>query len=127
MVILSKFWRTFPCLTVKIFEASLSKDPFVSVLDEDFPQAARVKVRDLKRSKTKVFFIINSIYTNKRLTPLEFYGAGGSRTHVQTPANIFVYNHRLCLSFQQIDDTSTQAFYLRAYKSLFNQLGNGQT
>lgn len=25
------------------------------------------------------------------------YGAGGSRTHVQTPANIFVYNHRLCI------------------------------
>lgn len=25
-------------------------------------------------------------------------GAGGSRTHVQTPANIFVYNHRLCIS-----------------------------
>ena len=24
-------------------------------------------------------------------------GAGGSRTHVQTPANIFVYNHRLCI------------------------------
>ena len=25
-------------------------------------------------------------------------GAGGSRTHVQTSANIFVYNHRLCIS-----------------------------
>ena len=25
-------------------------------------------------------------------------GAGGSRTHVQTPANIFVYNHRLCIN-----------------------------
>ena len=25
-------------------------------------------------------------------------GAGGSRTHVQTPANIFVYNHRLCIA-----------------------------
>ena len=24
-------------------------------------------------------------------------GAGGSRTHVQTPANIFVYNYRLCI------------------------------
>nr|DAS55469.1 MAG TPA: hypothetical protein [Caudoviricetes sp.] len=24
-------------------------------------------------------------------------GAGGSRTHVQTSANIFVYNHRLCI------------------------------
>ena len=25
-------------------------------------------------------------------------GAGGSRTHVQTPANIFVYNHRSCIN-----------------------------
>ena len=24
-------------------------------------------------------------------------GAGGSRTHVQTPANTFVYDHRPCL------------------------------
>ena len=28
---------------------------------------------------------------------LKYNGAGGSRTHVQTPANIFVYNHRLCI------------------------------
>ena len=28
---------------------------------------------------------------------LSINGAGGSRTHVQTPANIFVYNHRLCI------------------------------
>lgn len=26
-----------------------------------------------------------------------FNGAGGDRTHVQTPANIFIYNHRLCI------------------------------
>ena len=28
---------------------------------------------------------------------LKYNGAGGSRTHVQTSANIFVYNHRLCI------------------------------
>ncbi len=28
---------------------------------------------------------------------IPYDGAGGSRTHVQTPANIFVYNHRLCI------------------------------
>lgn len=30
------------------------------------------------------------------------YGAGGSRTHVQTHANLFVYNHRLCLMLTSI-------------------------
>lgn len=41
---------------------------------------------------------------NKNVDLTTFYqgmqrnnGAGGSRTHVQTPANIFVYNHRLCI------------------------------
>lgn len=49
----------------------------------------------------------NTKYKNKKIKNVDlttFYqgmqrnnGAGGSRTHVQTPANIFVYNHRLCI------------------------------
>ena len=41
-------------------------------------------------------------FPTRPLKPLEYSsilrdGAGGSRTHVQTPANSFVYNHRLCI------------------------------
>ena len=49
------------------------------------------------------------------------YGAGGSRTHVQTPASIFVYNHRLCLSLTATRHI-TQALYLRVYQSLIQLL-----
>lgn len=48
-------------------------------------------------------------------------GAGGSRTHVQTPANIFVYNHRLCISLT-VPRHITQALKLRVYQSLIKPL-----
>nr|DAX64692.1 MAG TPA: hypothetical protein [Caudoviricetes sp.] len=48
-------------------------------------------------------------------------GAGGSRTHVQTPANIFVYNHRLCIVLT-VPRHITQAQELRAYQSLIKLL-----
>ena len=44
-------------------------------------------------------------------------GAGGSRTHVQTPANLFVYNHRSCIDLIA-QRHSTQASELRVYQSL---------
>ena len=48
-------------------------------------------------------------------------GAGGSRTHVQTPANIFVYNHRLCIVLT-VPRHITQAQELRVYQSLIKLL-----
>ncbi len=48
-------------------------------------------------------------------------GVGGSRTHVQTPANIFVYNHRLCIVLTASRHI-TQAQELRVYKSLIKLL-----
>ena len=48
-------------------------------------------------------------------------GAGGNRTHVQTPANIFVYNHRLCIVLT-VPRHITQAQELRVYQSLIKLL-----
>lgn len=53
-----------------------------------------------------------------------FNGAGGDRTHVQTPANIFIYNHRLCIDLTK-ERHIAQASFWRAYQSLFSQLGSG--
>ena len=53
-------------------------------------------------------------------------GAGGSRTHVQTPANIFVYNHRLCIALT-VPRHITQVQKLRAYKSLIKLLDKVQS
>ena len=47
------------------------------------------------------------------------YGAGGSRTHVQTPANTFVYNHRLCIGFNFAlthNSSQSQASLLISYQ-----------
>ena len=48
-------------------------------------------------------------------------GAGGNRTHVQTSANIFVYNHRLCIALTAPRHI-TQAKKLRVYQSLIKLL-----
>ena len=46
-----------------------------------------------------IIFFYTSIKKNAEISAffISINGAGGSRTHVQTPANIFVYNHRLCI------------------------------
>jgi len=48
--------------------------------------------------KTKIKNVdLTTFYQGMRKRMQRNNGAGGSRTHVQTPANIFVYNHRLCI------------------------------
>lgn len=52
--------------------------------------------KEYQRQKQKT--LIQQRFTKECKKMQRNNGAGGSRTHVQTPANIFVYNHRLCIS-----------------------------